>query len=205
METWWSSLGTALQVYYGIALASSLLLGLQVVLTLIGLDGDADIDADVHDTGLSILSIRTVTAFFTGFGWGGVIAVEKGFSLWASIAVALVTGGVLMAGVVALMRAVYSLRYSGTLDYRNAVGVVGNVYLPIPGAMAGPGQVEVLVQGRLCVVQAFTRSPERIPNRVRVRVVDVVDAQTLLVEPVAAADPAPATAAAGGAGPAQEV
>jgi hypothetical protein len=203
METWWSSLGTALQVFYAIALASSLLLVLQLVLTLFGLDGDADVDT--HDTGLSFLSMRSVTAFFTGFGWGGVIAVKQGLGLWPSIGVALAIGGALMAAVVALMRAVYSLRYSGTLDYRNAVGAVGNVYLPIPGAMAGPGQVEVLVQGRLCVVQAFTRAPDRIPNQARVRVVDVVDPQTLLVEPVAAAATAPATPAAGGAGAPQEV
>jgi len=89
-----------------------------------------------------------------------------------------------MLAVFFLMRALYSLRYSGTLDYRNAVGQAGSVYLPIPGAMAGPGQIEVLVQGRLCVVHAFTRAAERIPNRARVRVIGVLDPQTLLVEPL---------------------
>jgi len=89
-----------------------------------------------------------------------------------------------MFGVLLLMRGLYSLRYSGTLDYRNAIGNVGSVYLRIPAAMAAPGQVEVMIQGRLCVVEAFTRAQHELPNRSRIRVVEVMDQGTLIVEPV---------------------
>lgn len=186
MELWWNSLGAALQLYYAVAFAASLLLILQLLFAMLGFDGDHDMemDADGHDFG-GVLSLRSVTAFFAGFGWGGVVAIRGGLSIFGATLVALATGGVLMAAVVALMRGLYSLRASGTLDYRNAVGVVGNVYLPIPPNMEGPGQVEVLVQGRLAVVQAFTRADQRIPNRARVRVVDTLDQQTLVVEPLA--------------------
>ena len=193
MTAWWSSLTTALQVFYGIAIATSVVMALQLLLSFFGLDADhsdADLqaDVDVHDLGhggaLGLLSMRTIIAFFTGFGWGGVVALESGLALVSAVAVAVGTGGVLMLAIFFLMRALYSLRYSGTLDYRNAVGQAGSVYLPIPGAMAGPGQIEVLVQGRLCVVHAFTRAAERIPNRARVRVIGVLDPQTLLVEPL---------------------
>lgn len=199
IEAWWSSLTTALQVFYGIAIATSVLLGLQLVMLLFGFDGDhdaADYDAGdaAHGAGVGVLSMRTVTAFFTGFGWGGVGALKNGFALVPAVGIAVGAGGVLMAAVFFLMRGLYSMRYSGTLDYRNAIGRAGSVYLPIPGAMAGPGQIEVLVQGRLCVVQAFTRAADRIPNRARVKVVDVLDQQTLLVEPLdAPAAPRPAT------------
>ena len=198
MELWWGSLGTSLRVFYGIAIASSVLLVLQLVAMLFGLDGDHDFDAGDHDSGLGIMSIRSVTAFFTGFGWGGVVAIKQGFGLGASIALALVTGGGLMAAVVLLMRGFASLRYSGTLDYQNAVGNVGNVYVAVPGAMGGPGQIEVMVQGRSAIVQAFTRSPERLAPRSRVRVTEVLDAQTLVVEPLVPA----ATAATSPAAPA---
>jgi hypothetical protein len=189
MEAWWNTLGTPLQVYYGIAIVTTFLLFLQLLLSLIGLDHDVDgFDlgdvADAHDSGVSVVSIRSVLAFFTGFGWGGVVSLRQGLTVFAATVVATVAGVALTAMVVGLMRALYGMRYSGTLDYTNAIGVVGNVYLPIPGAMQGPGQVEVLVQGRLAVVQAFTRSPERIPNRTRVKVVDTLDQQTLLVEPL---------------------
>lgn len=186
MELWWGSLGTSLRVFYGIALAASVLLVLQLIAMLFGLDHDGDAFDGDHDSGLGILSMRSITAFFTGFGWGGVVAIKEGFGLTVAIVVALATGGALMAAVVAMMRGFASLRHSGTLDYANAVGNVGSVYVAVPGAMAGPGQIEVLVQGRAAIVQAFTRSPERLPPRARVRVVETLDQQTVVVEPLAA-------------------
>lgn len=196
MELWWGSLGTSLRVFYGIAIAASTLLVLQLVTMLFGLDHDTgDLDAD-HDSGLGIVSIRSVTAFFTGFGWGGVVAIKQGFGLPVAIAIALVTGGGLMAVVVAMLRGFASLRYSGTLDYKNAIGNVGNVYVAVPGAMGGPGQIEVTVQGRTTMVQAFTRAPDRLPPRARVRVVEVLDPQTLIVEPLSAAAASPSASSA---------
>jgi hypothetical protein len=195
VELWWTELAIAHKVFYAIAIATSAVLVLQLILSFFGLDGDADADFDAgdagHGGGVGILSVRTVTAFFTGFGWGGVAALEAGIALIPSVLLAVAAGGVLMGAVFALMRGLYAMRYSGTLDYRNAIGVAGSVYLPVPAAMAGPGQIEVRVQGRLCVVQAFTRAPAKIPNRARVRVVDVLDQQTLLVEPLEPATPAP--------------
>lgn len=191
IEAWWNSLTLALQIYYAIAIVTTFFLFLQLLLMLLGFDGDGDVDFDAdvgvdgHGSGMGVLSVRSVTAFLTGFGWGGVIALRQGLSLVASAAVATLCGAALMATVVVLMRLLYGMRYEGSLDYRNAIGVVGNVYLPIPGDMAGPGQVEVLVQGRLAVVQAFTRSPEKLPNHTPVRVVDTLDQQTLVVEPLA--------------------
>jgi hypothetical protein len=190
MELWWGTLGTSLRVFYGIALGASVLLALQLLALLFGLDHDGDIGD--HDSGLGILSVRSLTAFFTGFGWGGVVAIKEGFGLTAAIVVALATGGALMAAVVAMMRGFASLRHSGTLDYANAIGNVGSVYVAVPGAMAGPGQIEVLVQGRTAFVQAFTRSPERLPPRARVRVTETLDQQTVIVEPLVAAT-APST------------
>ncbi len=192
MELWWSELAIAHKVFYAIAIATSVVLVLQLFLSFFGFDGDADTDfeaGDVHGGG-GVFSLRTITGFFTGFGWGGVAALESGLGLAAAVLVALVAGGALMATILFLMRGIYAMRYEGTLDYRNAIGAAGSAYIPIPAAMAGPGQVEVLVQGRLCVVRAFTRSAHKIAARARVKVVDVLAQQTLLVEPLD--PPAPA-------------
>lgn len=186
MFDWWSTLGRALQIFYGIALTTSALLLFQIVLMLFGMDGESDFDVDDIDDhgGGGILSVRTITAFFAGFGWTGVTALEAGWTLLPTILISTVVGGAFMGGVFAIMRTLYGMRYTGTLDYRNAVGCVGSVYLPIPAAMGGPGQIEVLVQGRLRVVQAFTRAERKLGNSERVRVTELMDQTTLLVEPL---------------------
>lgn len=184
MESWWNSLEMALRIFYAMGIASAAVLILQMALLLIGADVDHDLDADIHDSGLGFLSVRTVTAFFAGFSWAGVVALEAGYSLPAAILIATTVGGALMAVVFFLMRGLYSLRASGTLDYRNARGAIGTVYLPIPPNMQRAGQVEVIVQGRLCVVSALTRAGQTLPNRSRVRISDVIGSDTLLVEPL---------------------
>lgn len=191
MSVWWLSLTTELQVFYGIAIVTTALLLLQLLLLVFGLDFDGDLDVDVDadldldgDGGVGLLSIRSVTAFFTGFGWGGVAALEGGSGLPVAILAALLAGGVFMLTVYAILRGFASMQETGTLDYRNAVGNVGTVYLPIPPNMEGAGQIEVRVQGRLRTVQAFTRADRRLGNGTRARVREVVDQSTLVVEPL---------------------
>lgn len=193
MEAWWATLNEPLKWFYSIAITTSVLMVLQLVLMLFGMDGDelddvGDGDGD-HGGELKILSIRTVTAFFAGFGWTGVAVLESGGTLFAALAAAAAVGAVFMVGVILLMRALSAMRHSGTLDYANAVGEVGTVYLRIPAAMSNPGQIEVLVQGRLTVAQAFTRAETEIPNQARVRVTEVMDKNTLVVEPLDAGEP----------------
>lgn len=188
MTEWWEALDFTLQIFYGLGIATGLLLLFQTVLLILGLDGHGAMDMDVdgnfeHDMG-GVLSVRTVTAFFAGFSWTGVATIQAGWSMPLAILASVVVGTTFMAGVFFLMRGLYGLRASGTLDYANAVGAVGTVYLPIPPAMASTGQVEVMIQGRLCVVQAFTRSEQALANRTRVRVTEALGANTLVVEPL---------------------
>ncbi len=185
MLGWWSSLGTALQVFYTIAITTSAVMAMQLALMLFGMDGDSDFDVDdVDHGGGGVLSLRTVTAFFVGFGWTGVVALESGWRLLPSVVVSTAVGGVFMGGVLVLMRTLYGMRYSGTLDYSNAVGVVGSVYVKVPAAMAGSGQVEVLVQGQIRMAQAFTRAGRALGPGERVRVIELMAANTLVVEPL---------------------
>ena len=82
------------------------------------------------------------------------------------------------------MSYLHSLREEGTLDYKNCVGEVGTVYLPIPPNRKGMGQIEVMVQGRLRIVKSVTDCEKKIANQVAVRVTEIVDQQTLLVSPL---------------------
>lgn len=189
MNVWWDALDGESKVYYAIAIVTSAILAVQIILMFVGIDADGDIDVEGGDgldgdAGLNVLSIRSITAFFTGFGWGGVAAVNAGWSTSAAALTALAAGSVFMAGVIAIMRAMMAMQASGTLNYANALGHTGSVYLPIQAAMSAPGKIEVLVQGRLAIVDAFTRADRRLENRERVKVVEVLDQTTVIVEPV---------------------
>jgi hypothetical protein len=179
MEAWWAALNEPLRWFYVIAISTSALLVLQLLAMILGFDGDGD---ELEAGEVHVLSVRTVTAYFAGFGWTGVAALESGASLPLALILAAAVGGLFMGGVLLLMKALYSMRHSGTLDYKNAIGQVGSVYMRIPPALSDSGQIELRLQGRLTIAQAVTRGPIEIPGRSRVRVVELLDQNTLIVE-----------------------
>jgi len=191
MIEWWQSLGqevpahaSGLKIFYAIGIVSGAVLAIQMVMSLIGADTELEIDGmdmgEGGDTGL--FSIRSVGAFFTGFGWAGVAMLQHGYSTGAATFAATVVGLIFLGMVFYLMRYIFSLREEGTMNYANAVGEIGAVYLPIPPKRKGIGQIEVLVQGRMRTVRALSDHDKKIGNRVAVRVTELVDQQTLLVE-----------------------
>ena len=175
--------GGPLVIFYSIAILASFFLVVQIILMAFGV-GDGDVDLDVGD-GLDFFSVRSLTGFFGGFGWAGVIMLENGSSLIAATGVGVVAGSVLMLSVAYLMKVLYSLKESGTIDLNNAVGQTGTVYLTIPHSESGAGKVRVMVQGRLKIVAACTTSREPIPTERKVTVQGLLDPTTLLVEPLA--------------------
>jgi len=191
ISEWWQNLGqevpdhaSGLKIFYTIGIISGAILSIQMVMSLIGAETDFDVDGvgvgEGGDTGL--FSIRSVGAFFTGFGWTGVAMLQHGYSTGAATFAATLVGLIFLGMVFYLMRYIFSLREEGTLNYSNAIGEIGTVYLPIPPKRKGIGQIEVLVQGRMRTVRALTDHDKKIGNRVAVRVSDLVDQQTLLVE-----------------------
>ena len=203
LDIWWEGLTSVLKTFYGIGIFSTTILGVQTVLALFGvgdhgempeLDVDVDLDVDSDlldfdgdhadaDGGLSMLSVRTITAFMVGFGWIGAACLSSGMGLFGTLAIGGTVGLILMFTVFWIMRFFYNMQEEGTLDYHNAIGQIGKVYLPIPANGTASGKVEVMIQGRLQVVTAFTSKPERIENRALVLVVDLNDDNTLQVIP----------------------
>jgi len=144
---------------------------------------DFDGDHGDGDGGLSMLSIRTITAFLVGFGWIGAACLSSGMGIILTLIIGGGVGLILMFMVFSIMRFFYNMQEEGTLDYHNAVGQIATVYLPIPANGTAPGQVEVMIQGRLQVVRAFTSKPDRIENRMSVLVIDLNEDNSLQVIP----------------------
>ena len=184
MELWWQALNLELQIFYGIGILSLFALAFQMAMLLFGgFDDHGDFsDVGDHASGLGIFSFRGITAFFLGFGWSGVIALKAGHSLGVAILVGLLTGGVLMLGIFALMRSMMRLQSSGSLDYVNAVGEVATVYVTIPADQRGGGQIEVMLQGRLITAEALQKGTTTLSPGAKVRVIDLIGRSTLVVE-----------------------
>ncbi len=133
---------------------------------------------------MSLITIRTITAFFVGFGWAGAIMLNHGYSLVAAILVGTGTGAVFLLATAFMIRNLLRLQTSGNLDYRNAIGVVGSVYSTIPGSERGGGQLELMLQGRLMIAEAYTKAASDLKPGSKARVVDLIGQSTLLVEPL---------------------
>ena len=173
----------AMRTFVGIGAFSSLVLFIQMIVILIG---GSDLDFELGEVGeggaTGIFSIRSIGSFFTGFGWTGAMFLQNGHSVGAATLAATLVGSLILAGFLSLMRWLHSFKSDGTVNYKNAVGNVGSVYIPIPPNRKGMGQIQVEVQGRLAVINAVSDSEEKLENRTAVRVDSLVDSRTLLVK-----------------------
>ncbi|HMJ06733.1 MAG TPA: hypothetical protein VK474_10800 [Chthoniobacterales bacterium] len=192
MTHWWYSLLLEKQIFYGIGSIALGVLVIQLLLTILGLGGDHDVDLSGHgdhDSGLGLLTIRTITAFFVGFGWGGIILLNNGYALVIAILGGTAAGTVFLFATWFLIHNLLRLQSSGNLVYANAIGSVGSVYSTIPAAEAGGGQLELVLQGRLMMAEAYTKFSRDLKPGSKARVVALIGQSTLVVEPLASDQP----------------
>ena len=205
MLEWWEALGSAGQVFACIAIPATVMLLIQMVLTLIGLggdEGDADVEAeadgiddgieiddadeafergDVFDGGLRLFTLRGLIAFFSVMGWVGTICCGSGLHLALSILISVASGFLAMTVLALLMKWLFSLQYDGTENVREALGVSGTVYLRIPPARTGKGKINAIIQGKLCEKYAVTDEETIINVDEEVTVVVISGEEKLIV------------------------
>lgn len=186
MFDWWNSLTGATLFFWLVAIGASLF---QLLLFLGSLIGGHDFDhaADTEHAGahgaegaVKILSVRAMVAFAVGFGWAGVLFMGDGRSLTATVSIAMATGIVFMMMIYFVMRFMISLKADGTLNFKNAIGQSGKVYVTIPAARTGEGQVEMMLQGRLITALAVTDDPQPLAPLTPV-VIRATEGNTLIV------------------------
>ena len=112
---------------------------------MVMLGGAVDMpEAEIADTGeggaSGIFSIRTIGAFFCRIRLGRSCHVTGWVQHWGSYFCCDPIGFCISWSCHYLMSYLHSLRQEGTLNYSNAVGNVGNVYLPIPPKERGWGK-----------------------------------------------------------------
>ena len=184
----WSTIGLFEQVYWIMAIPATLIFTVLLVLTIAGTDADTDvstdIDSDIAD-GDSIpfqfISLKNIVAFFAVFGWSGIGFINAGMTYWLVLILSFFCGLLMMFLMASLFYLMSKLVESGTLNMKNAIGKLGEVYLVIPGKRGGMGKVQINVQGSLRELDAITDT-DTIPTSSIVIVLDVIDEHILLVK-----------------------
>jgi len=201
---WWNELSVAAQIFYCVALPSTLLLLIQTILMFIGFGNDSGIDdGDIDDIGdvaedapdvgedlsdasglegLRIFTIRGIIAFCVVFGWVGVVMEASGVALWITLPVAFICGVAMMFALAFLFNAVMKLRSDGNKDNRNTIGTSGRVHLTIPASRKGEGKVHIMLQGSYVERGAVTDEDEPIPTGSEVVVVGISGQTDLVVK-----------------------
>lgn len=195
--TWWTSLSLIMKILWGVTLTASLIFVIQSILTFIGADAgeggiDTDIDIDFDsdaadaavDGGTNLYTFRNFVNFILGFGWSAILLQEKIQSVPLLLIISTAVGVALVAIVMYLFKWLSSMQQSGNINvFKAAVGCIGSVYLTIPGERKGEGKVQISINSSVREYNALTDS-DTLKTGTRIRVVEVLSPETLLVEPL---------------------
>ena len=195
----WNSLNPFMKVIWSITLIASLIFIIQTIMTFIGADtgGDVDVDASfdtdmdmadfdaaVGSGGVNLYTFRNFVNFFLGFGWTAIILNDSVKSRGLLLLFSVLVGIAFVAMVMYLFKWLYSMQQTGNINvYKSAVGCTGTVYLNIPAERSGEGKVQITIQGAVREYNALTEG-DALPTGTPIKVVEVINPSTLLVEPL---------------------
>jgi hypothetical protein len=158
------------------------------------IDSDGDFDAqhdghfDQHDSaegyadqGLRLFTVRGFIAFFTIFGWSGLVCLQAGMSSVPTFLIAFAAGAASMTVMAWILKASMKLAFNGTMNLANAVGKTAEVYLRVPQKRGGRGKVNVLVQEQYTEADAVTDEDFDLMPGTEVLVIGLTAPTTLLV------------------------
>lgn len=192
------------ETFYAIsAIVGGVLFLIRTILSLVGADADADVgpgidisdfsldhdldggalhDADAAASGASfrLFSMHGITGFFLMLGLIGLSLSKANMPVIISALGGAAAGGFTLVIVALIYYFMQKLQSDGTMKIQTAVGKTGSVYLTIPEN--GNGQVNIVVQGGLKQFDAISAHKERITTGERVRVIEIMNGKTLVVE-----------------------
>ena len=194
IATWWADLSPVMKLLWSVTLTATLIFVIQTVMTFLGADADGtDFDMDVDTSmdgsdlsniegGSNLYTFRNLVNFFLGFGWSAILLQPSVKSTALLIVVSVLVGVALVVAVMYLFKWLSSMQQSGNINvYKSAVGCQGKCYLRIPAERGGEGKVQITIQGAVREYNAVTDGDE-IKTGASVKVLEAVDANTLLVE-----------------------
>lgn len=191
MTEWWTSLDLFMKILWCIAIASSLIFIVETILTFIGADVEMDTDIDVADGGfegdpsMNLYTFRNLVNFLLGMSWTAIILNDQIASTALLMLIAFAVGALLVAAVMYMFKWLSKMQQSGNINiFQSAAGCNGKVYLTIPAERKGTGKVQISINESIREYDALTDSETELKTGTAIKVVEVIDSSTLLVEEI---------------------
>lgn len=203
MAEWWGSFTGFQQAMFIVASISTIIMVIFLILMLFGIqgenfDGDADVsgmdqDFDTQDgdifndeplsgfSGLRLLTLRTVLAFLSVGGWVAMMMSTQVNVFW-SIVIGVVCGAIASFLLALALKQALKLESVGNIQYENAIGKSGVVYIKVPGNFSGKGKINLTLQERFIEVDAMTKELEDLKPGTTVVVTSLENETTLIVK-----------------------
>ncbi len=189
MTEWFSNLELFSKIYWVIALVASFIFVIILVTTFMGGDTDETEGIDTEFDGntrarFQFFTFKNLIAFFTILGWSGIACLDEDYSKSVTVIVSLVCGLLMMLLMAILPYYKSKFEESDTHILKNATNTIGEVYLPIGARRSKIGKVHVRYKGALRMVDALTDSETDLKSGVVIKVKEVTQNGTLIVESV---------------------
>ena len=193
MTEWWTSLDLFMKILWCIAIASSLIFIIETVLTFIGADVEMDMDTDFDiadggfegDPSMNLYTFRNLVNFLLGMSWTAILLNEQIKSKALLMLIAFAVRAAIVFAVMMMFKGLSKMQQSGNIDvFKSAVGCSGKVYLTVPGERKGSGKVQININNSVREYDALTDSEDDLKTGTSIKVTEVLDASTLLVEEI---------------------
>ena len=193
MTEWWTSLDLFMKILWCIAIASSLIFIVETVLTFIGADVEMDMDTDFDiadggfegDPSMNLYTFRNLVNFLLGMSWTAILLNEQMKSKALLMLIAFAVGAAIVFAVMMMFKGLSKMQQSGNINvFESAVGCSGKVYLTVPGERKGQGKVQININNSVREYDALTDSEDDLKTGTSIKVTEVLDASTLLVEEI---------------------
>jgi len=152
-------------------------------------DVNTDHESFIHghhhnDSGLRIFTVRSIIAFFSIFGWMGIVLTDWKVNAVLTVIVSSSAGFASMAVMAFFFKFAMTLQSSGNINQQNALGKTATVYIPIPPNRTGKGKINAIVQNRFTEMDAVTDSDSYIRTGTEVVCVSVSNQNIICVTPI---------------------
>lgn len=191
INEWWSVMTLLEQVYWIVALPSTLIFLIYMVMTFIGgdLDAETDLDTDVDgdfdgDTGIpyQFITLKNLLGFLTIFSWTGLAFIHGGYGLLTILISSTIAGLIMMLIMATIFYLMGKLTESGNKNLKKAVGSIGEVYLVIKAKRKNMGKVQLKLEGSFRTLDAITDEKDDLPTGSLVDIIDITNNNILIVK-----------------------